>query len=78
MTSCARRCISALPRCTESKSRSAAFAPVAIEDADPPPMPISMPGPPIWTRSAPGGTSALWACAARTLPTPPATMIGLW
>ena len=58
MTSCARRWISALPRCTESKSRSAVLAPVAIEEAEPPPMPISMPGPPSWTSSAPAGTSA--------------------
>src|SRR5437762_2530723 len=33
MTSCARRWISALARCTESKSRSAVLAPVAIGDA---------------------------------------------
>ena len=78
MTSWARRWISALPRCTESKSRSAALAPVAIEDADPPPIPINMPGPPNWIRSAPTGTSALCACDARMLPTPPASMMGLW
>ena len=45
MTSCARRSISGLPRCTESKSSSAALAPVAIELAAPPPMPMRMPGP---------------------------------
>ena len=78
MTSCARRWISALPRCTESKSRSAVLAPVAIDEAEPPPMPISMPGPPIWMNSAPAGTSALCAWSARMLPTPPASMIGLW
>ena len=78
ITSCARRWISALPRWTESKSRSAVFAPVAIDEAEPPPMPISIPGPPSWMSSAPAGTSALCACSARTLPTPPAIMIGLW
>ncbi len=77
MTSCARRWISALPRWTESKSRSALFAPVDIEDAEPPPIPMSIPGPPIWMRSAPTGTSPLCAWAARTLPRPPAIMIGL-
>jgi hypothetical protein len=46
ITSCARRWISALPRCTESKSRSSVFAPARIDEAAPPPMPISMPGPP--------------------------------
>ena len=47
ITSCARRSISALLRWTESKSRSAVFAPVAMDEAAPPPMPISNPGPPI-------------------------------
>ena len=78
ITSCARRWISALPRCTESKSRSAVFVPVVIDEADPPPMPISMPGPPSWISSAPAGTSPLCACSAWMLPTPPASMIGLW
>ena len=77
-TSCARRWISALPRCTESKSRSAVFAPVAIDDAAPPPIPISIPGPPSWISSAPSGMGSLCACAAAILPTPPAIMIGLW
>jgi hypothetical protein len=45
MTSCARRCISGLPRCTESKSSAAEFVPVAIELAALPPMPMRMPGP---------------------------------
>ncbi|EXI73020.1 MAG: hypothetical protein AW07_02952 [Candidatus Accumulibacter sp. SK-11] len=46
MTSCARRCISGLPRCTEAKSRSSVLLPVLIELAAPPPRPISIPGPP--------------------------------
>ena len=62
MTSCARRWISALPRCTESKSRSAVLAPVAIDDAAPPPRPISMPGPPSWISSAPSASGSLCAC----------------
>jgi hypothetical protein len=77
MTSCARRWISALPRWTESKSSSATFAPASSEDAAPPPIPISMPGPPSCTSAAPGGTGLLSASGARRLPTPPATMIGL-
>ena len=39
MTSCARRCISGLPRCTEAKSRSAELMPAPIDDAAPPPEP---------------------------------------
>ncbi len=78
ITSCARRWISALPRWTESKSRSAVLAPVDMEEADPPPIPMSIPGPPSWMSSEPAGTSPLCACRARTLPTPPASMIGLW
>ena len=35
------------------------FAPVAIDDAAPPPMPISMPGPPSWTSSVPIGERLL-------------------
>ncbi len=54
ITSCARRSISALPRCTESKSRSAVLTPVAIDDAAPPPMPMSMPGPPSWDEQRSG------------------------
>src|SRR6218665_181257 len=55
MTSCARRWISGLPRCTESKSSPAALLPVAIELAAPPPMPMRMPGPPSCTSSVPAG-----------------------
>ena len=46
MTSCARRWISGLPRCTEAKSRSSALAPLPTDDAAPPPRPISIAGPP--------------------------------
>ena len=35
------------------------FAPVAIDDAAPPPRPISMPGPPICTSSVPSGNGCL-------------------
>ncbi len=54
-----RRWISALPRWTESKSRSAVLVPVAIDDAAPPPIPISMPGPPSWISSAPSAIGCL-------------------
>ncbi len=53
------------------------FAPVAIELAAPPPMPMRMPGPPIWMSSEPAGTSCLCVCASEMLPMPPAIMIGL-
>ncbi len=78
MTSCARRSISGLPRCTESKSSSAALAPVAIELAALPPMPMRMPGPPSWISSAPAGKRIFLVWPASMLPRPPAIMIGLW
>ncbi len=78
ITSWARRWISGLPRCTEAKSRSAAFVPVVIDEAAPPPRPISMPGPPNWISSVPGGKFSLCDWSARMLPIPPAIMIGLW
>ena len=78
ITSWARRWISGLPRCTESKSSSAAFAPAAIELAAPPPMPMRMPGPPSWIKSVPSGNSTLCVWLAAIAPMPPAIMIGLW
>ncbi len=54
MTSCARRWISGLPRCTEAKSRSAELAPAPTDEAAPPPRPISIAGPPSTTTCAPG------------------------
>ena len=59
ITSCARRWISALPRCTEAKSRSAVLAPLPTEEAAPPPRPISMAGPPRTTSFAPDRHLAL-------------------
>ncbi len=78
MTSCARRCISGLPRCTESKSSSAALVPAAIELAAPPPMPIRMPGPPSCTSRVPAGKRTFSVWSALIAPRPPALMIGLW
>ena len=78
MTSCARRCISGLPRCTESKSSAALLLPAAIELAAPPPMPMRMPGPPSWMSSVPASKFSLWVCVASIRPRPPAIMIGLW
>ena len=57
MTSCARRWISGLPRCTEAKSRSALDAPLFTDEAAPPPSPISIAGPPSTTIFAPTGIS---------------------
>ena len=59
ITSCARRSISGLPRCTESKSRSAVLAPVAMELAAPPPIPMRIPGPPNCTNRLPALISFL-------------------
>ncbi len=78
MTSCARRWISGLPRCTESKSSSAALAPAAIDDAAPPPRPMRMPGPPIWISSVPAAYMTFSVWLALMNPSPPALMIGLW
>jgi hypothetical protein len=78
MTSCARRWISGLPRCTLSKSSAAVLLPAAIELAAPPPMPMRMPGPPSCTSSVPAPKGSLCVCPALMLPRPPAIMIGLW
>ena len=59
MTSWQRRCISALSRCTDAKSRSSCDAPDASDDAAPPPRPISIAGPPSTTIGAPGRDLAL-------------------
>ena len=78
MTPWQRRCISALPRWTELKSRSSEFVPVIIEDAAPPPKPMRMAGPPIWTMRAPGVTGFFSIWLSRMTPMPPASMMGLW
>ena len=78
MTSCARRSISGLPRCTESKSSCAALAPLASDEAAPPPMPIFMPGPPSWISRLPAANAILCVSRASMLPMPPAIMMGLW
>ena len=49
ITSWQRRCISALSRCTDAKSRSSCDDPDASDDAAPPPRPISIAGPPSTT-----------------------------
>ena len=77
MTSWQRRCISGLARCTEAKSRSSAEAPLAMLEAAPPPRPMSMAGPPRTTSGEPAGKGRFSMSAARMLPRPPASMIGL-
>jgi hypothetical protein len=77
MTSWARRCISGLPRCTESKSSAAELAPVAIELAALPPMPMRMPGPPSWISRLPAGNSILWVSPASMVPDPTGNHDGL-
>ena len=78
MTCCARRWISGLPRCTEAKSSCSLAAPLPCEEAAPPPRPISIAGPPSSTSGARAGTGRFSTCMRRTLPRPPAIMIGLW
>ncbi len=54
-------------------------APAAIDEAAPPPMPISMPGPPSWMKQRARRAAASCACAPRRCcRSPPAIMIGLW
>ncbi|MNO82923.1 hypothetical protein D3C76_742090 [compost metagenome] len=78
MTSWQRRSISGFSRCTEAKSRSAELAPVATDEAAPPPRPISMAGPPSTISLAPTVISPFCTWSSRMLPMPPASMIGLW
>ena len=78
ITSCARRWISGLPRCTESKSSAAVLVPAAIDEAAPPPMPMRMPGPPSWISSVPAPKGSLCVWPSLIVPRPPAIMIGLW
>ena len=73
-----RRCISAWPRWTELKSSASEFVPVIIDEAAPPPRPMRIAGPPIWTISAPTVTSFFSTWLRRMTPMPPASMIGLW
>ncbi len=54
------------------------LAPAPIDEAAPPPMPISIPGPPSCTSSAPARSGAFMVWTALMLPMPPASMIGLW
>ncbi len=49
-----------------------------MDEAAPPPSPMSMAGPPKTTSAAPAGTSALCTWGTRMLPNPPAIMMGLW
>ncbi|MNR25321.1 hypothetical protein D3C85_1424650 [compost metagenome] len=78
MTSWQRRSISGFSRCTEAKSRSAELVPVAMEEAAPPPRPISIAGPPSTISLEPTTISPFLTCSSRMLPMPPASMIGLW
>ena len=72
-----RRCISALPRWTLLKSSASEFVPVIIELAAPPPRPIRIAGPPIWTMYAPVVTGFFVTWSRMMKPCPPASMIGL-
>ena len=77
MTSWQRLSISGFWRCTEAKSKSAELVPVVIEDAAPPPKPISMAGPPSTINWAPASNSGLSTWSSRIFPYPPAIIIGL-
>ena len=77
ITSWQRCSISGLSRCTEAKSRDSLLWPEAIDEAAPPPRPISIAGPPKTIKQAPAVISCLITCSLRTLPIPPASIIGL-
>ena len=77
ITSWQRRCISGLSRCTEAKSSASLDAPAAIDEAAPPPNPISIAGPPSTITASPGASGFFFTSIGRTLATPPASMIGL-
>ena len=78
ITSWQRRSISALSRWTDAKSKSSSDAPEAMDEAAPPPKPMSIAGPPSTTMAAPAGTLPFFTRGRRILPKPPAIMIGLW
>ena len=52
--------------------------PEAMDEAAPPPRPMSMAGPPSTMMAAPAGTSPFLTSGRRMLPKPPAIMMGLW
>ena len=79
MTSCARRSISGLPRCTESKSSSAALAPAAIELARAAAHADAHAGAAELDQQRAGRELDLVRLRRRRcVPRPPAIMIGLW
>mmetsp|Transcript_44428 Transcript_44428/g.123536 ORF Transcript_44428/g.123536 Transcript_44428/m.123536 type:complete len:241 (-) Transcript_44428:987-1709(-) len=69
--------ISASPRCTALKSKSARLSPSAREDAAPPPMPMRYAGPPILTTFMPTSGSDFLRCCASICPKPPVKRMGL-
>mmetsp|Transcript_80009 Transcript_80009/g.214132 ORF Transcript_80009/g.214132 Transcript_80009/m.214132 type:complete len:415 (-) Transcript_80009:1264-2508(-) len=69
--------ISASPRCTALKSRSARFSPKAIDDAAPPPMPMRYAGPPSFTIFMPFSGLLFLRWRASIWPKPPVKRMGL-
>lgn len=70
--------ISGFSRWTEAKSSSADDAPDVMDEAAPPPRPMSIPGPPSTMMCELVGMIFLIANWCRTFPSPPASMMGLW
>jgi len=68
---------SRIARCTNRNPGSRDWRPCPCSMRRPP-IPISIPGPPSCTSSAPGANGDFSACTALMLPSPPAIMIGLW
>mmetsp|Transcript_24390 Transcript_24390/g.55567 ORF Transcript_24390/g.55567 Transcript_24390/m.55567 type:complete len:434 (+) Transcript_24390:1767-3068(+) len=70
--------ISASPRCTALKSRSARpLSPSEREEAAPPPTPMRYAGPPSFTTFIPTSGSAFLRCRASICPNPPVKSTGL-
>ncbi len=61
-----------------AKSRSDVLCPLPTDEAAPPPKPINIDGPPRTISGAPTTTSFFSTWGLRTLPRPPAIMMGLW
>ena len=77
MTSCALLSSSALSLWTDAKSNSLSLLPAFRDDADPPPNPISIAGPPRTIINDPGSISFLFTADSEIFPIPPTIIIGL-
>ena len=78
MTSWHLLSISAFSLCTEAKSKSSSLSPDDMDEAAPPPNPMSIEGPPKTTTKSLASIGFLMLFLSFTSPIPPANIIGLW